>query len=130
MSWLTALGCFCFYLCYPGYAFWLFACVAVLMVPILMSLDVAGNSTDCDSLQTALNNKRTDNITPETHVAIWRLETALERSNNQQGLGFTVAGKVLDKATLKTMFITIISLATTVGPILFALHQPRNQSLD
>lgn len=128
-AWLTALGCFCYYLCYRS-AFMLLCAVAILLVPILLALDVAGASTDCVSLQTTLNTKRTDNITPETHVSIWRLETALERSNGKQGLGFVVAGKVIDKATLKTMFITIVSLATSLGPILFALNRPFEQSVD
>lgn len=129
ISWLTALGCFSYYLCYKSVSM-LFYTVAMLLLPILLALDVAGASAACVSLQNALNSKRTDNITPETHVSIWRLETALERCNAKQGLGFVVAGKVIDTATLKTMFFTILSLATTVGPILFALNQSFEESIE
>ena len=33
-----------------------------------------------------------------------------------------VAGKVLDKATIKTIFVTFVTLGTTVGPILIAMN--------
>ena len=41
--------------------------------------------------------------------------------NSGAGLGFIVAGKVVDRATLKTIFVQVFGLLSTVVPLILAL---------
>lgn len=144
-------------------------------VPLLLSLDVAQASSDCDTLTIMLNTKRAgilsgredlvshsadqssarlengdsseesitvtnpvtydpsttlgsdsqsadDSIDQMTQLAaLDQIERLLDRCNNQAGLGFVVGGKVVDRRTLKTIFVGMVSLVSTVFPVLVAL---------
>ena len=46
----------------------------------------------------------------QMHSRVYPLQcTLLERLNNKQGLGFAVAGKVIDKRTLNVILISAVS---------------------
>lgn len=46
---------------------------------------------------------------------------ALDRTNYKQGLGFVAGGKVLDRGTLKTIFVAVSGALSTVLPVIYAL---------
>jgi len=50
-----------------------------------------------------------------------RLERLLPLSNRKQELGFVALGKVIDRAALKTAFLSIAAGLCTIIPIIFAL---------
>ena len=60
---------------------------------------------------------------------IVRVERLLVNLNKNQGLGFVVGGKVLDKRLLKTIFVTIGGFLSTVLPLILAL-QSKTKSRD
>ena len=98
-------------------------------VPLLLAMDVAGASSDCDLIVASLNAKRVSLIA-ESDDKIRRLETALDRLNAKQGLGFVVAGRVLDKKTLRTIFVGMAGFIGTVGPVVLALRPETHASGD
>ena len=63
-------------------------------------------------------------------MAIWKLETALDRCNAKQGIGFRMVGVVIDKRTLGTAFFTAMSLIFTAGPIIMSLEEPQPGSAE
>jgi hypothetical protein len=44
-----------------------------------------------------------------------------DESNYKQGLGFVAGGKVLDRGTLKTIFVAVSGALSTVLPVIYAL---------
>jgi hypothetical protein len=95
---------------------------AVLSVaPFVFSLAVlwplAVTSSNCDRLMAALNSSRLSHLSdPNAHTKICAVETALRRLNLDQGLGFSIAGSVVDKRKLKQIFIA----GASTSPPLFA----------
>lgn len=123
-SWFAALGQFCMFLDDPSD--WAFTMVQAMLfgcAPLLVALDVAGASSDCDSIGTSLNNKRGENMKLEVDASVQLLERHLDRLNRLQGLGFVVAGKVLDRTTVRNAFIAMSSMLGTIVPIVLALQQ-------
>ena len=66
--------------------------------PLFLAADVAGASSDCDTLKDELNNKRGADLSVENDAKLFVIERLLQNLNKGQGLGFVVAGKVLDDA--------------------------------
>eukprot|EP01047_Picozoa_sp_COSAG01_P090961 COSAG01_NODE_22677_length_845_cov_47.839142_2_plen_170_part_01 len=94
----------------------------VVMWPLAMT------STNCDGLMTALNASRLKHIsTHGTHLAIFTLEIALRRLNLDQGLGFMVDEVVINKRTLKQVFL---AMATIFPPIFASVWALREQTLE
>jgi hypothetical protein len=60
----------------------------------------------------------------DQHIQV--LERLLDRCNQMQGLGFVLGenGKVLDRKTLRTLFMAVASLLFTVVPVMLALRPP------
>ena len=50
------------------------------------------------------------------------LERRSQNTNNDQGLGFVVAGRVLDTKSLKTIFVGMVGFHGTVVPMIIALR--------
>lgn len=80
------------------------SCFGMALAPLLLSADVAHVSSMCDELLNKINELRmTWSSTEEAqliHNRVFPLQTTLERMNNNQGLGFVVFTKVVDKKTL------------------------------
>ena len=83
---------------------------------------MAGASSDCDTLKDELNNKRGADLSVENDAKLFVIERLLQNLNKGQGLGFVVAGKVLDRTTLKTIFVAVSSFLGTVVPVVLALR--------
>ena len=96
-------------------------CFAFL--PLGMSLGAATTSTQCDSLQESLNDKRCESIN-DSDEKLERLERSLERCNRGQGLGFVVGGRVMDRRTLQLIGASMCGALTTVVPLIFGLNPP------
>jgi hypothetical protein len=79
------------------------ACV-FLVFPLFVALDVAGASSDCDSIAVSLNDKRAEAM-DQSDDKLVRMERLLSLANRGQGLGFKAGGKVMDRSTLKMIFI-------------------------
>ena len=99
-----------------------FACI-----PLGLSADVAGASSNCDTIGTALNDNRKP-LDVATDAKLHILEHAIEKENKGAGIGFVVGGgKVLDRATLRstgflsTGFLSTRFLSTAV-PLILALQ--------
>jgi hypothetical protein len=102
----------------------LFRCFVLLCSPLVVSLDVAGASSDCDSIRVVLNSMSISSIKIEEDAKIQLLERALTLSNRGQGLGFVVAGVVVDRRTLGRIFVAVVGALGTIGPVILALKPP------
>ena len=72
--------------------------------PLFIAHDVAGASSDCDSIMISLNDKRKASLLDaETDAKLQVLERAISHENRGAGIGFVVAGRVIDRSTLTTM---------------------------
>ena len=76
--------------------------------PLLIALDVASASSDCDSLVNELNEKRKEAMDIETDQKQQVLERALALENAGQGIGFSVHGVVVDRKTLSRIFLVVM----------------------
>jgi hypothetical protein len=54
------------------------------------------------------------------HARAFPLQYTLSSLNNNQGLGYRVLGKVIDKRTLNVIFISAVSFFSTALPLLIA----------
>ena len=94
------------------------------ILPILIASGPARVSSACKELMVTLNQCRLDSLlesrSQEIHAQITVLEVALSKLNDGQGLGFLVAGIVIDKGKLIFVSRMIGALVVTVGPILVA----------
>ena len=125
-TWLFTLGSFATFLEQEqDGAYTLFMMVFSACLPLVLAMDVAAASTDCDGLLSALNAKRmaTMDLTVDAKVAL--LEAVLTKLNGNRGLGFVVSGKVVDRAALKSVFATILGGLVTAVPVILAL-QPKS----
>jgi hypothetical protein len=86
-----------------------------LYLPKAMSVGVAGVSTACDQLFASVNERRIEDLRRDQ--TLQALERALGNLNNGQGLGFTVAGVVLDIRRLTRLFVSVFGLFFTAIPI-------------
>lgn len=104
-----------------GTAFYTVACT---LIPLAISYDAAAASSDCDLLSDALNEKRKrgDPSDQAFEHGLSRIESILNNENTRQGLGFTVAHRVMDLKTLGNIMLGIAGVATTAVPILFSLR--------
>jgi hypothetical protein len=92
-------------------------------MPLLISLDVAGASSDADGITESLNDKRMESVLDlETDAKLQVLERALLNTNRRQGIGFVVAGKVIDRATLKAICVAVAGFLGTAVPVILALR--------
>jgi hypothetical protein len=95
--------------------------IAIPVGLFLVASDVAAASSKCDDLMNALNQKRFTSPTIEVDSKLQVVEHALERLNRNQGLGFTVGTKVLDKVTLRNMAAVVASVGSALVPIIIAV---------
>lgn len=86
--WLVASGFFAMRLS-TGDRYPAVACTIAAIIPFLLSFDVASASSECDTLQKALNDKRIADLSEKAAAEVLRLEMVLDRTNRKQGLGFT-----------------------------------------
>jgi hypothetical protein len=104
----------------PQAVFFSFICFCF---PLGLAADVAGTSSDCDSIATSLNDKRSESkLDVATDAKLQILERAIMLQNQGAGIGFVVAGKVLDRTTLKTIFVAMSGFLSTVVPLILALR--------
>ena len=93
-------------------------------LPIFIASGPARVSSACKELMVTLNQCRLDSLlesrSQEIHAQITVLEVALSKLNDGQGLGFLVAGIVIDKGKLIFVSRMIGALVVTVGPVLVA----------
>ena len=96
------------------------ALLGCLIMPLVMSSAVAAVSTSCDDLASMINERRIEDL--DVGPRLFQLEIALKNLNNGQGLGFVVGeNNVLDKRKLRTLYLSIAGVWTTLIPILLAL---------
>ena len=57
-----------------------------------------------------------------SHTTIAIAETALKCCNRDQGLGFVAGGKLLDRATVKNIFVAMFGFVSTVVPLFLAMR--------
>lgn len=99
--------------------------VVAILAPLFIAADVAAVSTMCDRLYQRIVGLRLR--WPSTAAAekvnrkTLPLLLTLERLNNQQGLGFLVWGRVIDKRTLNIIMASVFSVFSTVLPIIVTL---------
>ena len=97
-------------------------CAFGACIPLGFALGVAGTSSDCDTIKATLNTKRATDTSVENHAKLAAVESLLQNDNNGQGLGFVVAGRVMDRKTLKAIFIAMIGFLGTVLLMIIALR--------
>ena len=90
------------------------------IAPLLLVYCLAQVGSRCDDLHDALNDKVLKDL--RYHGRLDALIKGLRRLNNGQGLGFSIAGLVLDKRTLGKIFLGIASLCGTIGPAVMLLR--------
>ena len=90
------------------------------IAPLLLVRCLAQVGSRCDDLHDALNDKVLKDL--RYHGRLDALIKGLRRLNNGQGLGFSIAGLVLDKRTLGKIFLGIASLCGTIGPAVMLLR--------
>ena len=100
----------------------LFRSFNLFCFPLLIALDVATASSDCDSLVNELNEKRKQAMDIETDQKLQVLERALSLENAGQGMGFSVHGVVVDRKTLSRIFFLVMGAVGTIGPVIIALR--------
>ena len=106
-----------------GFTFYAAAIVPVCAsIPIFLANDVAQVSTDCTKLLRALHDKRVNFTSDGSHLGILKLEVLIRQCNGNQGLGFVVLGRIVDKQMLKTIFLTIVSTSVTAFPLIVSLR--------
>jgi hypothetical protein len=120
--WMTTLGIFAKFLDGGNMAD-LGQTVAGACFPLVFAADVADASSACDAIGEALNAKRAANMSYENHSTLEVTESLLRNLNKGQGLGFVVAGKVLDKSTLRSIFAAMTGFLGTAIPLILALKQ-------
>lgn len=94
-------------------------CVMLLFPPFILALDVVSTSHACDILMDVLNSRRTK----DTHDEILWLETKLKQLNKGQGLGIAVFSTVLDRSTLRQVFVTVIGTVSTLVTTVIAFTE-------
>lgn len=105
-----------------------------LALPLVLALDVASTSSQCNHVRGALNDARIRILDNENldlnavapvdfaHKEITELETALGNVHRRQGLGFTVFGVVVDRHCLKVLGAKLSSGFWTIVTFLFAIR--------
>ena len=93
------------------------------LTPLFIAFQTTEVSSMCDALYQQLNGLRLqDNDAADlVHAKTFPLLFTLERINNQQGLGFTVFGWVIDRKTLNVIAASVLSVAGGVLPLLMAM---------
>lgn len=94
--------------------------VFMTLLPLLLAFDVAKVSSQCDLLMSSINIVRM-RTGEECNERITWLETSLMRLHHGQGLGFLMAGVVVDKRTLRNAFAAMVGAMSTVITALLAL---------
>ena len=95
---------------------------ALFCFPLLIALDVASASSNCDSLMNELNDKRLEAMDLETDQKLQVLERALSLKNAGQGIGFSVHGVVVDRKMLSRVFFLVTGTVGTIVPAILALQ--------
>eukprot|EP01052_Picozoa_sp_SAG31_P010477 SAG31_NODE_574_length_13967_cov_7.512042_17_plen_371_part_00 len=78
--WILSLGSFCNWLAtgIPGMLIGIFT---MAMAPLLLAMDVADASSECDNIRSTLNDKRAKNMTIEADAKIQLVERLLQNAN-------------------------------------------------
>jgi hypothetical protein len=105
--------------------------VFLTLLPLLLALDVAKVSSQCDLLMSSINLVRIRSG-EECNERITWLEMSLMRLHHGQGLGFLMAGIVVDKKTLRNALVAMIGAMSTIITALLALNSThrRRESCD
>lgn len=127
--WLISASAFATGLAHMNFGHGFFRSFVLFCFPLLIALDVASASSACDSLVTALNEKRKLDMSKDTHQKLQILEYALEKENAGQGLGFVVLGTVVDRKTLSRIFFLVMGTLGTIGPIIMALRPTEPETM-
>jgi len=90
------------------------------MVPFWMASDITQTSSLCDQLVDTINDAGIRYREPCYTRIAW-LESRLTQLNRGQGLGFKVAGTVIDQRLLNIMAVSLAGGLSTVLTTLFAL---------
>eukprot|EP01043_Picozoa_sp_COSAG02_P065530 COSAG02_NODE_9922_length_2074_cov_1.895190_2_plen_188_part_00 len=95
------------------------AAIAAL-TPLLIAWPLANTSTQSANLMDHLNMQRTLDLNLHDRLSV--LETALRQSNKGRGLGFVVASVVVDSRMLSQAMLAVISVMSTVIPLVIVLR--------
>eukprot|EP01052_Picozoa_sp_SAG31_P042704 SAG31_NODE_6865_length_1866_cov_1.503679_1_plen_353_part_00 len=95
-----------------------FLLCGMCVLTFLTILGPAEVSSECDELKERLNKMRITTFNLADHERLLILETAFEKSNRGQGIGFCVLGVVVDKPVLYAYTNKLIGVVTFVAPIL------------
>ena len=107
----------------------IFGAILTGLAPLVIALDVASASSYCESLQQALNDKRKETVLDvATDGKLQVLERAIRLENRGAGIGFVVAGGILDRSSLMKIFAAMSGALGTVVPLFFAM-QPRSDTV-
>eukprot|EP01047_Picozoa_sp_COSAG01_P005217 COSAG01_NODE_176_length_22957_cov_72.262096_24_plen_404_part_00 len=88
------------------------------LMTFLVILGPATVSSECDELKERLNKRRINSFDVDSHNRLLILETAMEKSNHGQGIGFCVLGVVIDKPRLWAYTNKFMGLVTFIAPFL------------
>eukprot|EP01051_Picozoa_sp_SAG22_P007524 SAG22_NODE_533_length_9401_cov_5.643625_1_plen_466_part_00 len=130
--WVTAIGVFAKFVDGGNLGDLVFTLGAAAL-PLFLAVDVAGASSECETIPEALNAKRAADLRAENHVKLKVAESLLQNQNRGQGLGFVVGGKpgsadgkVVDKNTLKAIFAAMSGFLGTALPLIVAMASREN----
>lgn len=108
--------------------------VACSIAPFLLAFECAGISSMCDALREKIIKMRlrwtSTAAAREVYQRTVPLTTMLREMNHEQGLGFIVFGKVVDKKTLNLVLATMASLLGTLLPLLAVLTSTAQAELE
>ena len=94
-------------------------------LPLGLAADVAGASSDCDTIKTALNKKRAvSKYDVAVDAKLMAIEARVKNLNNDGGLGFVAGCKVIDKKTLLLIFVELIAALSVAVPVILSLQPP------
>ena len=113
--WLVGFGEF---ICWLSFGTWFYAIMTVMLFSfsLLIFWPLAITSRNCDQLMVALNKSRLKYVgNRDAHHKILEVEIALRRLNLNQGLGYVIAGTVIDTRKIKQLFFAVVS---TLSPVL------------
>ena len=112
--WLVGFGQFVSWLRYSSWFNAVFT-ILIFAFSLLVFWPLAVTSSNCDRLMIAFNKRRLAHVGDrDAHHKILEVEIALRRLNLDQGLGFVIAGTVVDQRKIKQLFLAV---GTSLSPV-------------
>jgi len=95
--------------------------VVYALMPLGIALVPAQITNACNDLMESLNQVRIE-YGDEYFIRVTWLRDCLMQKHGGTGLGFTVMGVVIDTPFLKSTFATIVTVGSTVIPVVYAMQ--------